>query len=116
MAAITLYGLKTCDTCRKALKALTEAGHDATFQDVRADGVTMAQLKEWSTAFGWEKLLNKASTTWRALDDAEKENVTEKSALDLIKEHPTLMKRPVIETSSGAYLGWKKDVQDEIFS
>ncbi|MEO1135368.1 MAG: arsenate reductase [Pseudomonadota bacterium] len=114
-----LYGLKTCDTCRKARKALDAAGKDAAFHDVRADGVTKAQLTRWATAAGWEKLLNKSSTTWRGLDDAEKDAITEKKALALMAEHPTLIKRPVIEMAiengpTQVFVGWSKDVQEKL--
>lgn len=112
-----LYGLKNCDTCKKARKALEAAGKKAGFHDVRADGVTKAQIAKWAKAAGWEKLLNKSSTTWRGLSDAEKDGVTEKKALALMAEHPTLIKRPVIEKgSTQVFVGWSKDVQDKVLS
>ncbi|MEM9495295.1 MAG: Spx/MgsR family RNA polymerase-binding regulatory protein [Pseudomonadota bacterium] len=106
-----LYGLKNCDTCKKALKALSAAGHEPDFHDVRADGVTKAYLTKWAKAAGWEKLLNTRSTTWRELPAASKESVDEKSALALMEENPTLIKRPVIETKKGVTVGWTKDVE-----
>ena len=112
---LSLFGLKNCDTCKKALKALKEAGHEPGFHDVRADGVTKAYLTKWAKAAGWEKLLNKSSTTWRGLSDAEKEGVTEQKALALMAEHPTLIKRPVIEKGpTQVFVGWSKDVQDRV--
>ncbi len=106
------YGLKTCDTCRKARKALDEAGVEYTYKDVRADGVTKAQLTKWAKVVGWEKLLNKSSTTWRGLADAEKDGVNEKKAIALMAEHSTLIKRPVIENGpTQVFAGWSKDVQ-----
>ncbi len=110
-----LYGLKNCDTCKKARKALESAGEDVKFHDVRADGVTKTQIAKWAKAAGWEKLLNKSSTTWRGLDDAEKDGVTEKKALALMAEHPTLIKRPVIENGpTQVFVGWSKDVQEKL--
>ncbi|WP_428407885.1 arsenate reductase [Hyphococcus sp.] len=110
-----LYGLKNCDTCKKAMKALDAAGESVEFHDVRADGVTKAQIAKWAKAAGWEKLLNKASTTWRGLDDSQKENVTEKKALALMAEYPTLIKRPIIENGpTQVFVGWSKDVQDKV--
>ena len=108
---MNLYGLKNCDTCRKAKKALDAAGADYAFKDVREDGVTKAQITKWAKAVGWEKLLNKSSTTWRGLDEADKDSVTEKKAVALMAEHPTLIKRPVIEHDGAITVGWAKDVQ-----
>ena len=103
-----LYGLKTCDTCKKALKAL---GDRASFHDVRADGVTKPQITKWAKAAGWETLLNTRSTTWRGLNDDDKEGITEKKAIALMAEHPTLIKRPVIEEGSTLTVGWSKETQ-----
>lgn len=111
MTSLTLYTLKTCDTCRKAVKALEGADADFKVVDVRADGVTGKQLGKWAKAVGWETLLNKASTTWRGLSDKEKDGVNEACAIALMAAHPTLIKRPVIEAGGKTYVGWKKDVQ-----
>ena len=97
-----LYGLKTCDTCRKALKSLP----NATFVDVRAEGVPEAVLKSAHTRFG-AALLNTRSTTWRGLDDADRA----RNPLELLKDHPTLMKRPLIVDGDQMYLGWDKATQ-----
>lgn len=107
-----LYGLKTCDTCRKAIKALEGAGAEFKVVEVRADGVTRKQIETWAKAVGWEKLLNKASTTWRGLSDADKDNVDEQKAVVLMAAHPTLIKRPVIEARGKVYVGWTEDTQD----
>lgn len=116
---LTLYHLKTCDTCRKAIKALQAAGHDLTLIDVRADGVSTADLVQIEKAVGWEKLLNTRSTTWRGLEAADKANMNAAKAIALISEHPTLIKRPVIarHNSEGDTLvtvGWTKGVQAEL--
>lgn len=103
---ITLYALKTCDTCRKAIKALKDAGVDFKVIDVRADGVTKKKLEKWAKAVGWEKLLNKASTTWRGLSYEDKDGVNGKKAVALMAAHPTLIKRPVIEAGAKVYVGW----------
>ena len=92
-----LYGIKTCDTCRKAIKTLEAADHRVDFIDLRADGFTDADLDRWLTAVGWEQLLNRRSTTWRDLPDADKANPDLASARALMRAHPTLIKRPVIE-------------------
>ncbi|PJI91202.1 arsenate reductase-like glutaredoxin family protein [Yoonia maricola] len=100
------FGLKSCDTCRKALKALSAAGHEPTVIDVRADGVSDSDLATIITQFG-DAALNRASTTWRGLSDTEKAS----DPAALLAAHPTLMKRPVIEVDGDWTIGWKADVQ-----
>ncbi len=99
-----LYGLKNCDTCRKALKSLPQA----VFVDVRADGVPRDVLETAHARFG-EKLLNTRSTTWRNLDEAARQG----DPLTLIAAHPTLMKRPLIVEGDRMVLGWDKAAQAE---
>ncbi len=109
--SLILHGLKNCDTCRKAIKTLEASGHKVTFSDVRADGITKAQITKWAKAVSWEALLNTRSTTWRALSDADKTAPTQTKAVALMLEHPTLIKRPVIESDGNITVGWTKDVQ-----
>ena len=114
---MNIYGLKNCDTCRKALKALDGAAVRYSFHDVREETPTKTQIGRWAKAVGTGKLLNTRSTTWRGLSTAEKENVTEKKAVDLMATHPTLIKRPVIENGpTQVFVGWTKDVQDEVLN
>ena len=98
---MVLYGLKTCDTCRKALKSLP----DAEFRDVREDGVPADVLASAHAVLG-DALLNTRSTTWRGLSETERA----KDPLKLIATHPTLMKRPVIEQDGNYTIGWTKAV------
>ena len=100
-----LYGLKNCDTCRKALKALPKA----ELVDVRTDGVPEDVLKSAYAQFGCD-MLNTRSTTWRGLDDAERA----KHPMGLLTRHQALMKRPLIEANGTLYLGWKQPVQDAL--
>ncbi len=102
---IEIYGLKNCDTCRKALKALP----NAELRDVRADGVSADLLAQAFAKFG-EKLLNTRSTTWRGLKETERA----KPPLELIAEHPALMKRPLIKAGDTLFLGWTAQTQAEI--
>ena len=116
---LTVYHLKTCDTCRKAIKALQGAGHQLALIDVRADGVAADELSRMADAVGWEKLLNTRSTTWRGLSDADKADMSAAKATALMSDHPTLIKRPVIErhdSQGGALItvGWTKDVQADL--
>lgn len=100
------FGLKTCDTCRKALKALVDAGHTPQVIDVRKDGVSNADLSQIIAEFG-DMAINRASTTWRGLSEDEKLS----DPMTLLAAHPTLMKRPVIEANGTWTVGWKADVQ-----
>ena len=109
-----LYGLKNCDTCRKALKALDAAGVTYQFHDVRADGVDKSHIAGWVKAAGWEALMNKRSTTWRDLPDTEKDNVDEAKAISLMAAHPTLIKRPVIEKDGLVLVGWTRETQEAL--
>ena len=97
-----LYGLKTCDTCRKALKSLP----DAEFRDVRAEGVPQDVMGAALERFG-ETLLNRKSTTWRGLSESERGHPPQ----ELLAAHPSLMKRPLIEAQGRLYLGWGRDTQ-----
>lgn len=101
-----LFGIKACDTCRKAAKILGDAGHKVEFVDVRATPLTSQQLAHFLETFG-EALVNTRSTTWRGLNEDERSH----TPLDLLIAHPTLMKRPVIEATDSLHLGWGKDVQ-----
>ncbi|MDF0600121.1 glutaredoxin domain-containing protein [Psychromarinibacter sp. C21-152] len=102
-----LFGLTTCDTCRKAKKALVSDGYAPDFVDVRTDGIDRATLERFHAEFGAD-LLNRRSTTWRGLSESERAGAPP----DLIATHPALMKRPVIEADDGTlYLGWGRDVQ-----
>ncbi len=100
------FGLKNCDTCRKALKNLAIMGYQPEVVDVRSDGVDRADLEAIITEFG-DAAINRASTTWRGLSDDEKAA----DPLSLLTAHPTLMKRPVIEADGRWTIGWKADVQ-----
>lgn len=107
-----IYHLKTCDTCRKAIKSLRAAGHEAELHDVRADGLEVATIETLEAALGYEALVNKKSTTWRGLSDDQKLGLSRESAITLLAEHPTLMKRPVIVHAGRFTVGWTKAVQD----
>lgn len=105
--SLTLYGLKNCDTCKKALKALDAAGKSVTFVDIRADTDMAAKAPIWLAAVGADKLLNTRSTTWRGL--SEEERAGDPTAL--LIAHPTSAKRPIIEDNEAIYVSWSKDVQ-----
>lgn len=103
---VTLYGLKTCDTCRKARRALEAHAIDVRFIDLRADGIDAAQLERFLNEAGWQRLLNKQSTTWRGLDAAAKQDLDETRARQLLRAHPTLIKRPLLDSGAGLVVGF----------
>jgi len=107
MAALTLYGLKNCDTCKKALKTLEAAGRPADFVDIRAEADLTIKVPVWIASAGAELLVNRRSTTWRNLD--EKARATDPEAL--LIANPTLIKRPVIEVENAVHVGWNKAVE-----
>lgn len=95
---MTVYGIKNCNTVKNALDWLKKHKVDFEFHDYKSKGITEAKLKEWSKQVGWESLVNKRGTTWRQLDDAIQTSITnEKSAIALMKEKTSVIKRPLIE-------------------
>lgn len=103
------FGLKACDTCRKAQKAIIATNQPLTVIDVRADGVAGADLDQIIAQFG-DAAINRASTTWRGLSDAEKTS----DPKTLLAANPTLMKRPVVEKDGVWTIGWKPDVAAQV--
>ncbi|MEM7668003.1 MAG: ArsC/Spx/MgsR family protein [Pseudomonadota bacterium] len=109
---LRFYGLGSCDTCRKALKAIAGAGLDVVVVDVRADGVPAPELTAWIERLGPGPLVNTRSTTWRGLSEADRGKAGDASgAIALITAHPTLMKRPVIVAGEAIHIGWTAAVQ-----
>lgn len=104
MTDLTLYGLPTCDSCRKARRALEGAGHTVTFRDVRAEPLSEAEWAPFLAEFG-DRLVNTKSTTWRGLSDFMQASEAE----DQLREHPALMKRPLIVSVDQMTLGWDED-------
>lgn len=113
---VTLYGLATCDTTRAARKWLDAKGVAHVFHDVREDGLTKPLVQSWVKALGWEKVLNKASTTWRALPEAEKDGVDGGRAVALLLAHPTLVKRPVLDRGGVLSAGFKPADYEKAFA
>ena len=106
----TIYGIKNCDTMKKARAWLDKAGVGYAFHDYKTAGIERAQLEQWSKKLGWEKLLNRAGTTFRKLPDKNKEGLTEKKAIALMLAQPSMIKRPVLDLGGGKLLvGFKLD-------
>lgn len=113
---IVLYGLRNCDRCRKALKSMASLGIEHRFHDLRADGLEEARLDRWLAELGWERLLNRQSTTWRGLSNTDREGLDATSARALMLAHPTLIKRPVLELDQGILVGFGKAEEDRLRS
>lgn len=103
-----VYGIKNCDTVKKARKWLNEHGIQHEFHDFRDQGLNPIQLRTWVAQLGWQHLVNKRSATWRALPQESKQNINESLAIFLMEEHPTLIKRPVLETEEHTLVGFSE--------
>ncbi|MGE3931279.1 MAG: ArsC family reductase [Hyphomonadaceae bacterium] len=106
---VVMYGIKNCDTIKKARAWLEQKGVAYDFHDYKTDGVDKARLARWAEQVGWETLLNRAGTTFRKLPEAQRENLTEKKALTLMAAQPSMVKRPVIEAGKAVLVGFKPD-------
>lgn len=112
---ITLYGISNCDTIKKAKKYLADNNIDFTFHDYRKDGVNELLVSEFAEHIDWEQLVNKRGTTYRALCDEQKQNLSKDTAITLLVEQPAMIKRPVLVNNNSYHLGFKAAQYDEIF-
>ena len=101
---ITIYGIKNCDTMKKARAWLDRHGVEYAFHDYKTEGVAKSDLEKWSKAVGWEVLLNRAGTTFRKLPDQDKAGLNAKKAMALMLAQPSMIKRPVLDLGGGKLL------------
>lgn len=113
---ITLYGIKNCDTVKKARKWLELHGVDYQFHDFREDGLDKVAVEKWLAELGWESLVNKRSTSWKALDEDTRQNMDTGSALAQILQQPTLIKRPLLDTGKERFTGFSAGEYAKIFN
>lgn len=104
--SITLYGIRNCDTCRKAWKWLDEQGYDYRFHDLRREGVPAQRLEAWIERLGWETIINKRGTTWRRLPENVRAVMDAEHAHSQAMEQPALIKRPLLETPTTLLAGF----------
>ena len=112
---ITIYGIKNCDTMKKARAWLDRRGVDYAFHDYKTAGIGRGQLEGWARNVGWEALLNRAGTTFRKLSDQDKESLTAARAMKLMLDQPSMIKRPVLETGKALLVGFKPEEYEKAF-
>lgn len=112
----TLYGIPNCDTMKKARKWLADNGVEYEFHDYKKLGIEKKKLNEWIKTVGWETLLNRRGMMWRKVPDDVKANIDEKSAIGLMLETPSIIKRPVLEAKGKVTVGFKAETYEELFS
>jgi arsenate reductase len=105
-----MFGIKNCDTIKKARSALDALGVDYAFHDYKASGIDAKSLKTWCKQVGWETLLNRAGTTFRKLPDSDKEGLNERKALALMLAQPSMIKRPVLDLGGKLLVGFKPEI------
>ena len=112
---ITIYGIKNCDTMKKARAFLDKHKVDYAFHDYKTAGIVNDRLEGWAKKAGWETLLNKAGTTFKKLPDKDKDGLSEKKAIALMLAQPSMIKRPVLETGGKIEIGFKPERYAALF-
>ncbi len=113
--SVTIYGIKNCDTMKKARAWLDAHGVAYDFHDYKASGIDAAHLKAWAGKVGWEVLLNRAGTTFRGLPDADKADIDEAKALKLMQANTSVIKRPVLDVDGTLLVGFKPEIYEKQF-
>ena len=113
---VILYGIKNCDSVKKARVWLTENNVQFKFHDFRSDGLTESIIDNWLKKTEWELLLNRRGLTWRNLDASVKETINPSNIIDVLLEHPTLIKRPVLNYEKIVTIGFNSDIYEAIFN
>lgn len=106
---ITIYGIKNCDTMKKAMKWLDNAGMDYHFHDYKKDGLAPELVDSWLASLDWEQLINRRGTTWRKLDENVRNSMDQASARAVMLENPSIIKRPILDTGRERILGFNAD-------
>lgn len=112
---ITLYGIRNCDTMKKAWTWLDQHGVAYEFHDYKKAGISREKLAAWTSEVGWETLLNRAGTTFRKLPDADKQSIDSAKAIELMIAQPSMIKRPVLETGDRLLVGFRPEIYAAAF-
>ena len=113
---IKLYGIPNCDTMKKARRWLDDNGAEYSFHDYKKLGVPEENLQRWVKQAGWEALLNKRGTTWRRLDDSVRDGIDAASAISIMLENPSIIKRPVVESGKTLLIGFDQNAFQKLLS
>lgn len=105
-----IYGIKACDTMKKARAWLDEHGIDYQFHDYKSTGIDAAHLERWCAEHGWQQIINRAGTTFRKLDDAAKADLDQAKAIALMLAQPSMIKRPILEQAERSWVGFKLEL------
>lgn len=111
--ALTLYGIRNCDTVKKARAWLDEQGIAYRFHDYKSEGAREAEVRAWVDELGWETVLNRAGTTFRKLPDADRQDIDAEKAVALMLAQPSMIKRPILDLGHRRIAGFKPDVYAE---
>ena len=112
---LTIYGIKNCDTMKKARAGLDSHGVAYDFHDYKSEGISKDRLKAWSDELGWEALLNRAGTTFRKLPEKDREGLSEKKAMALMLAQPSMIKRPVLAVGAKLLVGFNPEQYEKVF-
>ncbi|MDZ5648217.1 ArsC family reductase [Nitrospirillum sp. BR 11828] len=113
---VTLYGIKNCDTMKKARDWLAQRDIDFAFHDYKATGIDQARLEAWCAALGWETVLNRAGTTFRALPEAARQDLDAAKAVALMQAQPSMIKRPILDLDGTLMAGFKPERYEQAFA
>ncbi len=113
---LTLHGIKSCDSCRKARQYLTSKNIEHHFHDVREDGLDIQMIERWGAAVDWQQLLNKKSLTRRKVPEVDRASLTQDKAFALLLDNPTLVKRPVLENGKQITIGFSESSYDDVIA
>lgn len=105
----TIYGIKNCDTMKKAFAWLEQQGVDYRFHDYKKEGVPEAPLRQWIDMLGWETVINRRGTTWRKLDQAVRDNMDAQQAVAVAMDNPSIIKRPILQCGDTPVAGFNAD-------
>jgi len=112
---VTIYGIKNCDTMKRAMRWLEERDVEYRFHDYRKDGLDEKQLEAWERELGWEQLLNRRGMLWRKLPQHVRDNIDRNSAMQLMRDNPGIIKRPLLDLGDQRVLGFSPDVWAGLF-
>ena len=113
---ITVFGIKNCDTIKKARNWLSDQGIEYQFHDFRTDGIDQEKIENWIQQAGWETVLNRRCTTWRKLDSSVQDSTNRDNVAALLAEYPAMIKRPILDIDGDITVGFKPDIYRSIFN